>query len=115
MKLIIRTAALVAGFAPVATMALSTLFVPPAMFIKGTETVYRITVTTREKRSGLIETTCYSSIPQTTDKLYAQNPKLTVTPTGSSFTVELRGRNPGTCTMTFGDGQAEGTTTITVT
>jgi len=114
MKLIVRTAALVAGFAPAAALALSTLFVPPAMIIKGTQTVYRITVTTREPKSGLIETTCYSSVPRTTDKLYAQNPKLTVSPTGSSFSMELRGRNPGTCTMTFGDGQSEGTTTITV-
>ena len=97
-------------------MAASTLYVPPSMTIKiGATYTSRVSVSSTLKTIGLIESNCFSTNSASTDILYVENPSKRVGSTGSSFTLDMRPRNVGTCTMTFGDGANQGTVHITVT
>jgi hypothetical protein len=103
------------GAMPAAALAATTISVPPPMTIKiGATYVSRVSVSSTRKTVGLVASTCYSTNAAPTDILYVENPSNRVGSNGSSFTLDARPRNVGTCTMTFGDGANEGTVRITV-
>ena len=102
--------------APAAAIAGSTLYIPASVTIKiGATYLSRVSVSSSLKTVALIESDCFSTNSASTDVLYVENPSKRVGSTGSSFTLDWRPRNIGTCTMTFGDGANQGTVHITVT